>query len=73
MSNTKSTDISGIRFTSTAFPTPEDMRLWHSLSAEQQRAIIMADVKEGLEGPPAPRSTKDELMADVLAEYAHAL
>ena len=55
------------------FPTDEDMALWHSLSPEEQRAVILRDIEEGLEGPPAQLASKDEIMAEALAEMPDAL
>ena len=46
MSETKTIDVSHIRFTSTVFPTEEDMRLWDSLSAEERRAVVRRDLDE---------------------------
>ncbi len=66
-------DVSHIKFSSTAFPTAEDLKLWHSLSEAEKRAIILNDVRQGLDGPVAKNFGKDELVAQVLAEYADAL
>ena len=66
-------DISRVKFSSTVFPTDEDMKLWHSLSADEQRAVIMRDVKQGLGDQPASKADKDEIMAEVLDEMQHAL
>ncbi len=68
-----SVDVSKVRFSSTAFPTAEDLKLWHSLSDEEKRAVILRDVREGLDGAVARKFGKDELVAQVLAEYADAL
>lgn len=64
MSEIKSVDILGIKFTSTVFPIPEDMELWESLTDEQRRAVEIRDVKEGYASGLAEPCT----MADVIAE-----
>ena len=66
-------DVSHIKFSSTGFPTAEDLKLWHSLSDEEKRAVILRDVRQGLDGPVAKKFGKDDLVAQVLAEYADAL
>ncbi len=68
MDTTDTIDVSHIKFTSTVFPTDEDMKLWHSLSAHEQRAVIMRDIKQGLSGPPASNAGRHEIMAEVLDE-----
>lgn len=73
MSQAKAVDISHISFTSTVFPTDEDMRLWRSLSPQQQRGVILRDVDDGVRGPAAEKASKDEIMAEALAETPHAL
>ena len=64
MSNIKTVNISEIKFTSTVFPTPEDMALWESLTHEQRKAVELRDVKEGYSSGLAEPCT----MADVIAE-----
>ena len=71
MSSSDAIDISQIRFASTVFPTDDDMKLWNSLSAEEQRAVIMRKVESGLNGAPAAKSSKLEIMAEVLADLDH--
>lgn len=71
--NTDTIDISQIKFTSTVFPTEGDMKLWHSLSSQEKRAVVMGDIKQGLEGSPALIASKDEIIAEVLDEMQHAL
>ena len=39
-------DVSHIRFTSTVFPTDEDMKLWNSLTALEQRAVLQRDLDD---------------------------
>ncbi len=64
MSDIETVDISGIKFTSTVFPTPEDMELWESLTYEQRKAVEIRDVKEGYASGLAEPCT----IADVIAE-----
>lgn len=73
MTSTDVIDVSHIKFTSTVFPTDEDMKLWHSLSSEQQREVIMNDISRGLDGAPAKKPGKDEIMAEVINEMSNAL
>ena len=64
MSDIETVDISKIQFTSTVFPTPEDMKLWESLTPEQRKTVELRDVKEGYASGLAKPCT----MADVIAE-----
>ena len=64
MSDIKIVDLSRIKFTSTVFPTAEDMALWESLTPEQRKAVEMRDVEEGYASGLAEPCT----MADVIAE-----
>lgn len=73
MADTDTIDVSHVKFTSTVFPTDEDMKLWHSLSPAQQREVIMNDISRGLDGAPAKKSGKDEIMAEVMSEMSNAL
>jgi len=66
-------DVSHIDFESTVFPTDDDMKLWHSLSPAQQRAVIARKVANGLQGPPAQKAGKADIMGEVLAEMKHDL
>ena len=68
MSDTKAVDISGIRFSSTAFPTAEDQVLWDSLTYEQRLAILVRDEEEGFRSGVAKASSAQEILAEVLAE-----
>jgi hypothetical protein len=73
MTQTDIIDVSHIKFTSTVFPTDEDMKLWHSLSPAEQNAVIMRDVEQGLKGPPALKASKAEIMGEVLDELKHGI
>ena len=66
-------DVSQIQFSSTFFPTEEDMALWHSLSPEEQRAVIQRDLDEGeASGIAAPESL-EAMFQRARAETAHDL
>lgn len=73
MSHTDTIDVSRIKFTSTVYPTDEDMALWESLSPAEQHAVIMRDVATGLKGSPASKASKAEIMGEVLDELKHGI
>lgn len=52
------------------FPDADELARWHALSPEEQRAELAAILKKAMEGPAALGLTKDDIMAEVLAEYA---
>lgn len=68
MAETKTIDVSHIRFTSTVFPTDGDMKLWDSLSAEQQRAVVRRDLDEAEASGVAEPESAEEVMQRVRAE-----
>jgi hypothetical protein len=68
MADTKAVDISGIKFTSTVFPTDEDMKLWNSLTREEQIAVVNRELEEGIQSGIAEPTTPQEILARVLAE-----
>ena len=68
MNETKMIDISHIRFTSTVFPTDEDMRLWDSLSAEERRAVVRRDLDEAEASGIAEPETIEQVIERVRAE-----
>lgn len=68
MSEIKAVDISGIKFTSTVFPTPEDMKLWESLTDEQRLAVEIRDEEEGYNSGVAEPRSMDQLIAEAKAE-----
>ena len=72
MQDTK-TDITRIKFSSTVFPTDEDMELWQSLSAEEQRAVIERDLDEGEASGVAASETPEKIIQRTRAELAHVL
>ena len=73
MGDTKGVDLLDINFTSTVFPTDDDMRLWDSLSADEQRAVIVRDLEAAeASGRSEPESVEDRLKR-VRAKMAHDL
>ena len=72
MQDTK-VDVSHIQFSSTVFPTDEDMKLWHSLSPDEQRAVIQRELDEGEASGIAEPESMERLMQRVRAETAHDL
>ena len=68
MNETKMIDISHIRFTSTVFPTDEDMKLWDSLSAEERRAVVRRDLDEAEASGIAEPETIEQVIERVRAE-----
>lgn len=68
MSDTKAVDISGIKFTSTAFPTPEDRALWESLTPAQRLAIVERDEEGGFRSGAARNISMREILAEVRTE-----
>ena len=68
MNETKMIDISHIRFTSTVFPTEEDMRLWDSLSAEERRAVVRRDLDEAEASGVAEPESIEQIIERVRAE-----
>jgi hypothetical protein len=61
-------DISGLKFASTAFPTPEDKALWESLTPAQRLAIIERDEEAGFRSGVARNVSMSEILAEVRAE-----
>ncbi len=68
MSDIEAVDISGIKFTSTVFPTPGDMELWESLTYEQRKAVEIRDVEEGRASGLSEPCTMSEIIAEAKAE-----
>jgi len=71
MNETEAIDVSHIQFTSTVYPTENDMKLWHSLSAEEQHAVIMRDVEEALKSGIAEEQSMAEVIAEAREEMAN--
>ena len=73
MKDTKTTDVSHIKFTSTAFPTDEDMTLWNSLTPGQREAVIIEAEEKGFQSGIAPDESAEERLARVRAKAVHGL
>ncbi len=73
MTETKTIDISNIKFHSTVFPTAEDRELWNRLTDEQRLAIIERDEEEAFQSGVAPHESKEEILARVRAEKTNDL
>jgi predicted Fe-S protein YdhL (DUF1289 family) len=72
MQETK-TDVSKVHFTSTVFPTEEDMKLWNSMSPEEQRAVIERDLDAAEASGTAAPESMEQMMQRVRAGQAHDL
>ena len=68
MSEQKTTDVSGARLKSPAFPTAADRALWDSLSPEEQRAVIALELEEAEKSGPAESASMDDLIARVRSQ-----
>ena len=68
MGEQKTTDISQIRFSSTVYPSADDIALWESLSPEAQAALIKRDLDEAEQSGEALSATMEELIARVRAK-----
>ncbi|MEX2491037.1 MAG: hypothetical protein WD425_04670 [Nitrospirales bacterium] len=68
MSDIETVDISGIKFSSTVFPSKEDIKLWESLTPEQRKAVEVRDVKEGRASGLAEPCTMADIIAEAKAE-----
>lgn len=73
MTKTDTIGVTHHSFTSTVFPTDEDMKLWESLSPSDQRSVLLGKIKEGLDSKPAENSSKAEIMSEVLSEVKNEL
>ncbi len=67
----KVTDIDDIRFSSTVFPSAEDLALWESLSNEERLAVIARDEQVAFESGVAEKSAMFEILAETRAEAKH--
>ncbi len=73
MSEIKTIDISHIRFTSTAQPTEEDVKLWDSLSSDEQRAVLYRELEKSRASGLAPKQTMAEMIAEFRTEMVNEL
>ena len=71
MNDINTVDISEVKFTSTVFPTPEDMAVWERLTPEQRKAVEVRDEEEGYHSGVADPCSMDELIAEAKAELNH--
>ena len=60
MTAAKTIDISGIEFSSTVFPTAEDIALWESLSPEERRAVVARDEEAGARSGVAEKESLEQ-------------
>ena len=65
MSDTKVIDNSGIEFSSTVFPSSDDMALWESLSPEERRSVIARDEEAGAQSGIAAQETLEQRLKRV--------
>ena len=73
MSEVKDINISEIKFSSTVFPSEEDMKLWSELSAEEQRAVIARDLDAAEASGIAPVETAQQIIECVRAQSTYTL
>ena len=73
MTKTDTIGVTHHSFTSTVFPTDEDIKLWNSLTASDKRSVLLGKIQEGLDSKPAKNSTKAEIMTEVLSEVKNEL
>ena len=73
MKDTKIIDVSHIKFTSTAFPTDEDMKLWRGLTPEQREAVIIEAEEKGFRSGIALDESAEERLARVRAKAVRGL
>ncbi len=66
-------DVSNVHFSSTVFPTDEDMKLWNSLSPEEQRAIVKRDLDDAEASGTAVPESMEQMIQRVRANSAHDL
>ena len=67
---TTTTDSPKVAFSSTVFPTDEDMKLWDSLTPEEQLAVIAHDEEQGSRSGVAPAETLEDRLKRVRAQKA---
>jgi hypothetical protein len=72
MQNTK-IDVSNVHFSSTVFPTDDDMKLWDSLGPEEQRAVIRRDLDAAEASGKAAPESMEQMIQRVRANVARDL
>ena len=66
-------DVSNVHFSSTVFPTDEDMKLWDSLSPEEQRAVVERDLDDAEASGTSASEPMEQMIQRVRANRAHDL
>lgn len=70
MNEVKTIDVSSVTFSSTVFPSEGDMRLWNSLSAEEQHAVVRRDLDAAEASGIAEPETAAEILERVRVQSA---
>jgi len=71
MTDTKThSTLEKIAFSSTVFPSAEDMALWNRLSDAEKRAVIARDEDAGVRSGVAPKESVEERLSRVRAHRA---
>lgn len=68
MNDKKQIDVSHIQFTSTVFPTKDDIKLWDSLSSAEQWAVTMHRLNSKEANTISPSEPMEKLIARVRAK-----
>jgi len=68
MDTIKTIDISGVTFSSTVFPSSEDIALWEKLSDEQRQVLITQSEQSAFESGIAEKSSLQELLSETRSE-----
>jgi|GEM_PF-1949823 len=68
MDTVKTVDITDIVFSSSVFPTREDMALWEKLTDEQRQALIAQSELSAFESGIADTSSLQELLGEARAD-----
>lgn len=68
MSNIDTIDISHVKLSSSVMPTDEDIKLWDSLSEDQQKAVILRELEEAEQSGVADPVSMAELIAEARTE-----
>lgn len=71
MSNTRTFDPASIAFESTVYPTEADMKLWNSLTPEQQRAVVDHNLDKAQKSGIADPESFDARFARALERAGH--
>lgn len=71
MNEINTIDVSHIKFVSMACPTDEDVKLWKSLSDEQQHAVLERELDAAEKSGIAPERSMADLVAEARADMRH--